>query len=83
MESTKKTKKKFKFGDYVLWFPKGGKTHLGKFKKRLFGPFRVLYFLPNIIVLFVYVNKFELNLLLVNVNKLKPYKYVDQTLKGI
>jgi hypothetical protein len=41
VESTKNTKKKFQFGDYVLWFPKGGKTHLGKFKKRWFGPFMV------------------------------------------
>jgi hypothetical protein len=32
MESTKSTKKKFQFGDYVLWFPKGKKTQ-GKFKE--------------------------------------------------
>ncbi len=32
-----------KFGDYVLWFPKGKQTHLGKFKKRWFGPFNVAY----------------------------------------
>ncbi len=83
VESTKNTKKKFQFGDYVLWFPKGGKTHLGKFKKRWFGPFMVQYCLPNNIILFVSINKFELNLVLVNVNKLKPYKYVDQTLEGI
>jgi hypothetical protein len=31
----KHIEKKFQFGDYVLWFPKGGKSHLGKFKKRL------------------------------------------------
>jgi hypothetical protein len=37
----KNTKNKFQFGDYVLWFPKGENTHLGKFKKRWFGPFRV------------------------------------------
>jgi hypothetical protein len=29
------------------------------------------------------VNNFEPNPILVNVNKLIPYKYVDQTLKGI
>jgi hypothetical protein len=34
-------RKMFQFGNYVLWFPKGKKPHLGKFKKRLFGPFRV------------------------------------------
>jgi hypothetical protein len=37
----KNIKKKFQFGDYVMWFPKGKKSHLGKFKKRWFGPFEV------------------------------------------
>ncbi len=37
----KNTTKKFQFGDYVMWFPKGKKSHLGKFKKRWFGPFKV------------------------------------------
>ncbi len=59
------------------------KTHLGKFKKRWFGPFRVQYCLPNNTVLLVSINNFEPNPFLVNVNKLKPYKYVDQTLKVI
>jgi hypothetical protein len=27
--------------DYVLWFPKGKKTHIGKFRKIWFGPFKV------------------------------------------
>ncbi len=76
----KNIKKKFQFGDYVLWFPKGEKTHLGKFKKRWFGPCRVHCYLPNNIV---FVNNFEPNLVLVNVNKLKPHTYVDQTLRGI
>jgi hypothetical protein len=31
----KNTKKKFQFGDYVLWFPKGEKTHMGKLKKNM------------------------------------------------
>jgi hypothetical protein len=56
---------------------------LGKFKKRWFGPFRVQYCLSNNIVILVSINNFEPNLVLFNVNKLKPYKYVDQTLKGI
>jgi hypothetical protein len=38
------------------------------------------YYLPNNTII-VYVNNFEPNLVLVNINKLKPYKYVDQTLK--
>jgi len=56
---------------------------MGKFKKRSFGPFRVQYCLPNNIVFLVPINNFEPNPILVNVNKLKPYTYVDQTLKGI
>jgi hypothetical protein len=55
---------------------------LGKFKKRWFSPFKVQHCSPNNIVL-VFVNNSEPNPLLVNINKLKPYKYVDQTLKGI
>ncbi len=56
---------------------------MGKFKKRWFGQFRVQYCLPNNIVLFVSINNFEPNSILVNVKKLKPYTYVDKTLKGI
>jgi hypothetical protein len=37
----KNTKKRFQFGNNVLWFPKGEKTHLGILKKRGFGPFKV------------------------------------------
>jgi hypothetical protein len=66
-----------------MWFPKGENTHLGKFKKRWFGPFRLEYCLSDNIVLFVSVNNFEPNPILLNVNKLNPYRYVDQTLKGI
>jgi hypothetical protein len=55
----------------------GKKTHMGKFLKRLFGPFKVWHCLPNNIVLLVFVNNFEPNLVLVNVKKLKPYTYVD------
>jgi hypothetical protein len=56
---------------------------MGKFKKRWFGPFRVQYYLPNNNIILVFVNNFEPNPILVNVNKLKPYTYVDQTLKRI
>jgi len=56
---------------------------MGKFKKSWFGPFRVHYCLLNNIVPFVFINNFEPNLVLVNVNKLKPYTDVDQTLKEI
>ncbi len=33
--------------------------------------------LPNNIVLMMTIEKFETNLMLVNVNKLKPYKYME------
>jgi hypothetical protein len=56
---------------------------MGKFLKRRFGPFKVQYCLPNNNVFLVFINNFEPNPILVSVNKLKPYKYVDQTLKGI
>ncbi len=77
LSQQKNIKNKFQFGDYVLWFPKGEKTQMGKFKKRWFGPFKVQYYLPNNIVLLVSINNFEPNPVLVNVNKLKPYRYVD------
>ncbi len=54
-----------------------------KYKKRWFGPSKVQYCLPNNTINFVFINNIEPNLVLVNVNKLKPYKYVDQTLKVI
>jgi len=50
---------------------------LGQIQKRWFGPFKVQYCLSNNIVIPIYVNNFEQKLILVNVNKLKPYKYVD------
>jgi hypothetical protein len=40
-------------------------------------------FLTNTIIILVSVNNFGPNPVLVNVNKLKPYKYVDKRLKGI
>jgi hypothetical protein len=60
------------FGNYVLWFPKKHKTHFGKFTTKWFGPYRVLFFLPNNIVMLVTMDKFDPNPILVNVNKLKP-----------
>ncbi len=35
------------------------------------------YVLPNNIMLLVIIKKFETNLVLVNVNKLKPYEYME------
>jgi hypothetical protein len=34
VEPIENTEKKFQFGNYFLWFPKGEKTHMAKFKKR-------------------------------------------------
>ena len=66
-------KKIFKLGDYVLWYPKGQKTHIGKFKIRWYGPYRVQLVLPNHIVLIILDQYFDPNLVLVNANKLKVY----------
>ncbi len=73
----KNLEKQFSFGDYVMWFPKGNKSHLEKFTKKWFGPCTIQYVLPNDIVLLVTVEKFETNPMLVNVNKFKPYKYME------
>jgi hypothetical protein len=42
----KNPKKQYNFGDYVLWFPKGNKSHLNKFIRKWFGPYKVQYVLP-------------------------------------
>jgi hypothetical protein len=60
-----------------MWFPKGNKSHLRKFTKKWFGSHRVQYVLPNNIMLLVAIEKFETNHVLVNVNKFKPYKYME------
>ncbi len=77
MESTKESKKIIHFGDYVTWFPKGNKSHLTKFTRKWFGLYILQYVLPNNIVLLVTIERFETNPMLVNVNKLKPYKYME------
>ncbi len=65
----------FSMGDIVIQFPKGKKKHIEKFLKR-FG-------LPNNIVLLVNIDKFEPNPILVNINKLKPYRYLGKAPKGL
>ncbi len=71
-----KYKKKFKFGDFVLWFPKGNKSHLGKFIKKWFGLYKVHYMLPNNTVLLVTLTNIEPNPMLENIYKLKPYQFI-------
>jgi hypothetical protein len=39
--------------------------------------YKVQYVLPNNTMLLVTIEKFETNLVLVNVNKFKPYKYME------
>ncbi len=77
MEFVKESKTKFNFGDYVMWFPKENKSHLGKFTRKWFGPYRVQYVLPNNNMLLVIIEKFETNYVLINVNKFKLYKYIE------
>jgi hypothetical protein len=60
-----------------MWFPKGNKWHLGKFIRKCFRSYKVSYVLPNNTMLLVTIEKFETNPMLVNVNKLKRYKYME------
>jgi len=70
-------KKTVQINDFVLLFPEGSNSHLGKFTKNCFGSFRVHYVLfNNTILLMIFIN-FEPNPLLVNINKLKPYKFIE------
>jgi hypothetical protein len=56
-----------------MWFPKGNKSHLRKFTRKWFGLYRVHYVLPNKTMLLMTIEKFKTNLVLINLNKLKPY----------
>jgi hypothetical protein len=68
----KTNKKQIQFGSYRLC----KQNHLGKFKKRWFGPLRAQYCLPSNIILPNSINNFEPNPILVDVNMLKSYTYV-------
>ena len=70
-------------GDYVLWFPKGANVHAGKLRNKWFGPYRVQYLLPNNTVLLVTVDKFDLDLVIVNINKLKTYRCPEEGLPDL
>jgi hypothetical protein len=56
-------------------------SHLGKFTRKWFRSYKIQYVLLNKIVLLVTIEKFETNPMLVNVNKLKPYKYMESKVK--
>jgi len=51
--------------------------HVPKFQRRWFGPYKIQYCLLNNIVLLVTIDKFDPNLILININKLKPYKFIE------
>jgi hypothetical protein len=70
-------------GDTILWFPQGIKEHIEKLKKWWFGLYKIQYCIPNNTILFVNIDKFEPNPILVNINKLKPYRYLGQAPKGL
>jgi hypothetical protein len=69
--------------DTIIWFPKGRKEHTIKFLKWWFGSYEIQYCLPNNIVLFVIIDKFEPNPIFVNINKLRPFRHLDKTPKGL
>jgi hypothetical protein len=48
-----------------------------KFTKHRYGPYHIQYYLLNNIVLSVTLGNFEPYPILVNVNKVKPYRYVE------
>ncbi len=56
---------------------KGNKSHPRKFTRKWFGPYIIQYVLPNNIVFLVIIENFETNPMLINVNKVKPYKYME------
>jgi hypothetical protein len=60
-----------------MWFSKRNKSHLEKITSKWFGLYRIQYGLPNNNLLLVTIEKFETNPMLVNVNKLKPSKYME------
>jgi len=68
---------KFQFGLWVYGFPGVVFKHVPKSQKQWFGPYRIQYFLPNNIVLLVTINKFDTNLVFVNINKLKPHMFIE------
>ena len=73
----------FRMGDYVLWYPKGANVHAGKLRNKWFGPYRVQYLSPNNTVLFVTVDKFDPDPVIVNINKLKTYQCPEEGLPDL
>jgi len=61
---------------------KRSKNHFRKFIKKWFDPYRIHFCLPNNMVLLVTMDKFDPNLVFVNVNKLKPYLFLEDEIHG-
>ena len=70
-------------GDYVLWYPKGANVYAGKLRYKWFGPYRVQYLLPNNTILLVTVDKFDPDPVIVNINKLKTYRCLEEGLPDL
>jgi len=69
-------------GDIVIWFPKSRKEHIEFFLNDGLACIKYI-FLPNNIILLINIDKFEPNPILVNINKLKPYRYLGQVPRGL
>ena len=70
-------------GDYVLWYPKGANVYVGKLRNKWFGPYRVQYLLPNNTILLITVDKFDPDPVIVNINKLKTYRCLEEGLPDL
>ena len=70
----------FRMGDHVLWYPKGANVPAGKLCNKWFGPYRVQYLLPNNTVLLITVDKFDPDPVIVNINKMKTYRCLEEGL---
>ena len=73
----------FRTEDYVLWYPKGANVHAKKLQNKWFGPYRGQYLLPNNTVLLVTVEKFDPDPVIVNINKLKTYRCLEEGLPDL
>jgi hypothetical protein len=60
-----------------LWFLGSISKHAPKILRQWFGPYKIQYCLPNNIVLLVTIDQFDPNPVLVNINKLKPYRFIE------
>jgi len=56
--------------------------HAPNFQIWWFGPYRIQYCWPNNTILFITIDKFDPNPVLININKLKPFRFIeDRTLQ--